>query len=1198
MVDKLRETCIYCKGEIAYTGLESYVKCGYCGKTFAVTKFQNEQVKLKQALAEGDAAKAALKEAEAAKQAAQQRLDTAVAALSDIDASQKRAGARLDQLFEHTQADRQTREAIEEILRGLQSGQTQQQDVLTRLINALANSQNESGDKLCILQNMAERLLNSQSDLLEKTKVQFDILMTLQGMQMEAVESQKLQTDFVTWLQSVREEDLARLYSIRDGASSLLAGQRELEERVDKLREVAEATQHSIDDFRGEYRADKAKRLENLYHQAHNFQRDRAFDRAAELYRKMLALGSVDIEVYWRLVLCHYCVEYQWDDEGRLIPTILNPDLADPEEISERRDLEDNLGEGDAFYLDELAAIDRILDRYREVRHEMDFDVFISVKQTANGLPTKDSIVGMNLYDYLTGKGLRVFNSSKTELPAGREYEPYIISALMSAKALIVVGTKPEYMNAQWVRNEWSRYQWLQRNEEAHTGKTERLLFCYLSEGMQARNIPKALNRQKEVIIDNVYAHTKLDNALAFLMPAQPKPQPDPTAMSLEDVLAQMTAWLYIGKYDKVTQRYNELVEDLQFLDQARFHLRALCAEKKVEEIDQLAELPEDITQTRLFRLARRMCRGERDVLLLDRLERVNEEKLRPKAESKTKHEPKPEPKPEPQSRDAFSDTEYLRQMLDALRRDEYDWVLRMYDRYGAREPYRYSPRFHLYALCAERRVSNIDVLANSEKPLEQEPKFLLARQVCTSNYEMSRLYAMARDNEDYINRHSKPEEMSAEAQFALGLDYEQGRNGRKKCDAEAAKWYRKAAQKGHAKAQHSLGMFCENGRGVRQDYTEAAKWYRKAAEQGNATAQYNLGGLYYDGRGVRQDYAEAIKWYRAAAKQGYAWAQYNLGVYYENGKGVQQDYSEAAKWYRAAAEQGNATAQNNLGMLCENGKGVRRDYAEAAKWYRKAAERGNDLAQNNLGKLFENGKGVRQDYLEAAKWYFKSAEQGNMSAQFNLGMLYEDGKGVRQDYTEAAKWYRKAAEQGVTSAQIHLDRLREKMKGARPSDGPGSALSIAVACSPEKAAEAKAAGANYVGGEEMLALIENGWTGFDVLIATPDMMGLVGHLARVLASIGMMPSPKAGTLTMDVGQAIRGLRSGKLKPPVRREPSKFKPEPETKPTLPSAETLTDFWQRNLPGVHKSALTGASLTPEVEKNVLKTLGITLEVGET
>ena len=96
-----------------------------------------------------------------------------------------------------------------------------------------------------------------------------------------------------------------------------------------------------------------------------------------------------------------------------------------------------------------------------------------------------------------------------------------------------------------------------------------------------------------------------------------------------------------------------------------------------------------------------------------------------------------------------------------------------------------------------------------------------------------------------------------------------------------------------------------DNGEGVLKDNAEAARWFRLAAEQGDADAQYNLGVMYANGKGVLKDAAEAVRWYRLAAEQGLASAQYNLGVMYDNGEGVLKDAAEAVRWSRLAAEQG-----------------------------------------------------------------------------------------------------------------------------------------------------------------------------------------------------------------------------------------------------------------------------------------------------
>ena len=95
-------------------------------------------------------------------------------------------------------------------------------------------------------------------------------------------------------------------------------------------------------------------------------------------------------------------------------------------------------------------------------------------------------------------------------------------------------------------------------------------------------------------------------------------------------------------------------------------------------------------------------------------------------------------------------------------------------------------------------------------------------------------------------------------------------------------------------------------------------KWYRKAAEQGHASAQSNLGFMYDTGKGVPQDYGAAMKWYRKAAEQGHAFAQYNLGFMYDTGKGVIQDNAVAHMWWNLAAAQGNKGATKNRDIVAK----------------------------------------------------------------------------------------------------------------------------------------------------------------------------------------------------------------------------------------------------------------------------------------
>lgn len=162
---------------------------------------------------------------------------------------------------------------------------------------------------------------------------------------------------------------------------------------------------------------------------------------------------------------------------------------------------------------------------------------------------------------------------------------------------------------------------------------------------------------------------------------------------------------------------------------------------------------------------------------------------------------------------------------------------------------------------------------------------------------------------------------------------------------------------------------------------------------------------------------------------------------------------------------------------------------------------------------------------------------------------------------------------------------------------GTGKTVRVLVFAKGDKLDEAQAAGADYVGGEELIPKIQNdGWLDFDVVVATPDMMGVVGRLGRVLGPKGLMPNPKAGTVTMDVTKAVNDIKAGKIE--YRLDKTNIIHVPIGKASF-TEEQLTDNFQTLMDAIIKarpSALKGqfiksvtlsSTMGPGIRLNVVR-----------
>ena len=231
-------------------------------------------------------------------------------------------------------------------------------------------------------------------------------------------------------------------------------------------------------------------RIANMFNRANEQRLNNEFDKAESLYESIINENPQESEAYWGKLLCKYGIEYVDDPlTGKKIPTChrtIYESIYDDLDYNRAINNADSIAEKQ--YHEEAKEIDRLQKKILDVASkEEPYDVFICYKETDDsGERTKDSLYAENLYNALTEKGYRVFFSRITlESKLGTEYEPVIFAALQTAKVMLVVGTKYDYMNSVWVKNEWKRYFELVKKENG----SRTIIPCYAD--MEPIDLPK-----------------------------------------------------------------------------------------------------------------------------------------------------------------------------------------------------------------------------------------------------------------------------------------------------------------------------------------------------------------------------------------------------------------------------------------------------------------------------------------------------------------------------------------------------------------------------------------------------------------------------------------------------------------------------------------------------------------------------------
>lgn len=275
-------------------------------------------------------------------------------------------------------------------------------------------------------------------------------------------------------------------------------------------------------------------KIVNLFNRGNHYCLQNEFDKAMATYENILAEDNTNAEAHWRLVLAKYGIEYvEEPNTHKRVPTChrvrYESILADLDYKEALKYSQDN--DARALYEREANQIAEIQKNILTVaRNEKPYDIFICYKETDNnGQRTKDSVFAQDIYNQLVQANYNVFFSRITlEDKLGTEYEPFIFSALNSAKIMLVIGTTKENFEAVWVKNEWSRFLELLRKD-----RNKVIIPCYRD--MDAYNLPDELSLFQAQDMNKIGFMQDLIHGISKIIEQKPKEQNTNNNVVIED---------------------------------------------------------------------------------------------------------------------------------------------------------------------------------------------------------------------------------------------------------------------------------------------------------------------------------------------------------------------------------------------------------------------------------------------------------------------------------------------------------------------------------------------------------------------------------------------------------------------------------------------------------------------------------------
>ena len=362
----------------------------------------------------------------------------------------------------------------------------------------------------------------------------------------------------------------------------------------------------------------------NLYDRAGHFRRNNEYDKAMAIYEQILNEDTEDAESYWSIVLCKYGIEYVEDPAThRRVPTVNRAQMTSVySDENYKSALKYADAEQRAVYEAEAKEIEQIQKGILEISSkEEPFDVFICYKESdATGRRTPDSVLANDLYHQLTQEGFKVFFARITlEDKLGSAYEPYIFAALNSAKVMVVLGTKPEYFTAVWVKNEWSRFL-----AQIKGGANKALIPAY--KDMDPYDLPEEFSHLQAqdmsklgFMQDLIRGIKKITGANEKKASVQATSESVPTSNGAQALVERAFLFLEDGDF----ARADELCE--QALNQdpknSQAYVGKLMIERQICKQEALSEGMEELTENNYFQKALRFAEDG----LKKELERCNQ---------------------------------------------------------------------------------------------------------------------------------------------------------------------------------------------------------------------------------------------------------------------------------------------------------------------------------------------------------------------------------------------------------------------------------------------------------------------------------------------------------------------------------------------------------------------------------------------